>query len=215
VIGWVARICALSALSFGQFAFAEADLSGMWVSNVGVADRNALWPGDFPYTDAGLAAQAKAGTEEDPAFQCIIGFGRIMSAGFPNEIIQTDRQLTMLYEYNHQVRRIYTDGRDFPKKVRPTLMGYSIGRWEDDTLVVETIGMKPLYFRNGGVPYSEDARVTERISLQDDGQSMTILIEVNDPKYYTASWSAAKYMKLDNEAMILEYDCTMREHLAP
>jgi hypothetical protein len=214
MIGRAFGLAFLSAI-FSLPSLAETDLSGIWVSNVGVADRDSLWPTDLPYTEEGLAAQAIAGTEEDPAFQCIIGFGRIMSAGFPTEIIQTDKQVTVLYEYNHQVRRIYTDGRQFPKKVRPTLMGYSIGKWEGDTLVVETIAAKTLFFRLSGVPYSEEARVTERISLLDDGESMEILIEVDDPKFYTEAWNAKKYMKLDNDAMILEYDCTMREHLAP
>ena len=193
----------------------EVNLSGIWVSGVTVADRDSLWPRNPPYTEKGRAAQAKAGTEEDPAFQCIIGFGRIMAAGFPTEIIQTEKQITILYEYNHQVRRIFTDGRDFPKKVRPTLMGYSIGYWDGGSLVVETVGMKPMFFRNGGIPYSEDATVTERFTLVDDERTLEILITVDDPIYYTKSWKAKKYMTLDNEVVILEYDCTLREHIPP
>jgi len=202
-------------LTCAQMAIAETNFSGIWVSGVTVADRDSLWPSELPYTQEGRAAQARAGTEEDPAFQCIIGFGRIMAAGFPTEIIQTDKQVTVLYEYNHQVRRIFIDGRKFPDKVRKTLMGYSIGQWEEDTLVVETTGVKPLFFRNGGIPYSGDAHITERFSLLDDGQTLQILITVDDPRYYTETWDAKKYMKLDNDTVILDYDCTLREHLPP
>ena len=198
-----------------QTATAAADFSGIWVSGVTVADRDSLWPQEPPYTEAGLAAQAKAGTAEDPAFQCIIGFGRIMAAGFPTEIIQTDRQVTILYEYEHQVRRIFIDGREPPAKIRETLMGYSVGSWEGSTLVVETVGLKPLFFRNGGIPYSNEAHVTERFTLLDDGKTLETLITVDDSLYYTEPWEARKYMRLDNDTVILEYDCTLREHLEP
>lgn len=204
-----------SLLALSSPLHAESDLSGMWVSGVGVSDRDSLWPTDPPYTEAGLAAQAIAGTEADPAFNCIIGFGRIMSAGFPTEIIQTDKQVTILYEYDHQVRRVFTDDRGHPKKIRQNLMGHSIGHWEGTTLVVETVGFVPSFFRLGGIPYSEDARITERMTLLDDGQTLESLITVNDPKYYTESWDAKKYMTLDPGATILEYDCTVREHLQP
>lgn len=207
-------ICLL-ILSAVSSARAESDLSGMWVSGVGVSDRDSLWPTDPPYTEAGLAAQAIAGTEADPAFNCIIGFGRIMSAGFPTEIIQTDKQVTILYEYDHQVRRVFTDGRGHPKKIRQNLMGHSIGHWEGSTLVVETVGFVPSFFRLGGIPYSEDARIVERMTLLDDGQTLETLIAVDDPKYYTERWDAKKYMTLDPDTTILEYDCTVREHLQP
>jgi len=205
----------ISLLAFSPAALAESDLSGMWVSGVGVSDRDSLWPSDLPYTEAGLAAQAIAGTEDDPAFNCVIGFGRIMSAGFPTEIIQTDKQVTILYEYDHQVRRVFTDGRSHPKKIRQNLMGHSIGHWEDSTLVVETVGFVPSFFRLGGIPYSTDAQIIERMTLLDDGQTLESLITVNDPNYYTESWDARKYMTLDPDATILEYDCTVREHLQP
>ncbi len=193
---------------------AAGDLSGTWVGIGRVADRDSMWPKEPPYTPEGLAAQQKAGTADDPAFNCVIGFGRIMAAGFPTEIIQHDDQIWMLYEYNHQFRRICMDGRGHPKKVRPTLMGHSVGRWEGSTLVVETIGIKPLYFRNNGIPYSEAARVTERMTRIDEGKTLEVLIHVDDPKYYTESWDAKKYMAFGPDTQFLEYDCTYREHLS-
>jgi len=94
-------------------------------------------------------------------------------------------------------------------------MGYSIGHWEDSTLVVETVGLKPMFFRLAGIPYSEEAHITERMTLLDDGQTLESLITVDDPKYYEQPWEAKKYMTLDPGATILEYDCTIREHLKP
>ena len=82
-------------------------------------------------------------------------------------------------------------------------------------MVVDTVGLKPLFFRLGGIPYSEEAHIIERMTLLDDGQTLESLITVTDPKYYTESWQAKKYMSLDPSATILEYDCTVREHLQP
>ena len=205
----------VSLLTLTSPVRADSDLSGMWVSGVSVGDRDSLWPTDPPYTEAGLAAQAIATTAADPAFNCVIGFGRIMSAGFPTEIIQTEKQVTILYEYDHQVRRVFIDGRGHPKKIRQNLMGHSTGYWEGSTLVVETVGFVPSFFRLGGIPYSEEAQIIERMTLLDDGQTLESLITVTDPKYYSESWQAKKYMTLDPGATILEYDCTVREHLQP
>ena len=202
-------------LGFCQNLPAQVDLSGIWVSNVRVSDRDSLWPKDLPFTDEGLIAHKKAGTTEDPAFQCIIGFGRIVSAGFPTEIIQTEKQVTILYEYNHQVRRLYTDGRKHPKKVRQTLMGHSIAYWDESTLVVDTIGVKPLFFRLHGVPYSKEAHFTEKIKLLDNDQTLENTILIDDSKFYTKPWEAKIYLSLNNAAKIMEYDCTIREHLKP
>ena len=194
---------------------APVDFTGVWVGASNLAERNSLWPQDPPYTAEGLAANMVAGSEDDPAFNCVIGFGRIVAAGFPTEIIQQDHQVVIIYEYNHQLRRIYIDGRGHPEKVRPTLMGDSIGRWEGDSLVVETIGAKPLFFRNGGIPYSGDARITERYSLLDDGKTLEILFHIDDPEFYTEPWDAKKYMVLEPDTKFLEYDCTYREHIQP
>jgi hypothetical protein len=201
--------------SFHHNLSAQVDLSGMWVSNVRVSDRDSFWPKDLPYTNQGLIAHSKAGTPEDPAFQCIIGFGRIISAGFPTEIIQTEKQVTILYEYNHQVRRIYTDGRNHPEKIRHSLMGHSIGHWDDSTLVVDTVGLKPLFFRLHGVPYSKGAHFIEKIKLLDNNKTLENIISIDDPKFYTKPWEAKIYLSLDNTAKIMEYDCTIREHLKP
>jgi len=203
------------SLSFSQHLAAQVDLSGIWVSKVRVSDRDSLWPKDLPFTDEGLIAHKKAGTAEDPAFQCIIGFGRIVSAGFPTEIIQTERQVTILYEYNHQVRRLYTDGRNHPKKVRQTLMGHSIAYWDQSTLIVDTIGVKPLFFRLHGVPYSKKAHFTEKIRLLDNNKTLENIILIDDPEFYTKPWEAKIYLSLNNAAKIMEYDCTIRDHLKP
>ena len=145
---------------------------------------------------------------------CIIGFGRIVYAPFPMELLIDGDRATILYEYDHQIRRIYMDGRDHPDDLYPTLMGHSIGYWENSTLVIETIGLEGSYFRpSGALPYSDSARITERYSSLSGGKQLQIEFTVADPNYYQEPWSVT--WTYSPAAEILEYRCIVREHLAP
>jgi len=125
--------------------------------------------------EAGLAAQAAGGQGNDTTYQCIpVGMPRQMTSGFPVEIVITPKATYILYESSFSTtRRIFTDGRDWPKDEEPTFAGYSIGKWIDtdgdgryDTLEIETRNMKgPRQFDNSGLPLHPDNQtvVTERI----------------------------------------------------
>ena len=95
----------------------------------------------------------------------------------------------ILNEYNISYRQIYTDGRPLPVSPKPSWDGYSSGKWEGDTLVVETIG-----FRDGnwldafGDPITDSAKVTERFRRIDYGH-LEIEVTIDDPKAYTQPWT--------------------------
>ena len=124
--------------------------------------------------------------------------------GFPREdlynlrglqIVQTQNELLMLYEYDQAWRTIWTDGRTFPKDYTDTLeprwYGYSVGKWVDDTtLVVETVGAdERTWIDNGGRPHSDELRVEERFHrVNHDILELTVTID--DPKIYTKPWLA-------------------------
>ena len=193
-------------------ADAVPDLSGIWV---GAQGRSAQWPVDPPYTAEGSEFNALASSPSDPVYNCVIGFGRIISVGMPMEILQDEGRITMLHEYEHQVRRVFMDGRGHPERVRPTLMGHSIGRWDGLTLVIDTVGLKSSYFRPSGIPYSDDVHLTERITLIEGGQILETEITVEDPRFYQETWSVTKFSALAPDTQFLEYDCTVRPHLDP
>lgn len=89
------------------------------------------------------------------------------SSGYTDQIIQTPGRITFIAEYNHVVRRIYLD-ETFPEKIEPSYTGYSIGHWQDDTLVVETRGLKsPNYAKSPDL--ASITRVVERIRKKDGG----------------------------------------------
>ena len=126
--------------------------------------------------EANLADMAEGGHGTDPTYSCIWdGMPRAMNAIFPIEIMVLPKTTYMLIEYLSQHRRIFTDGRDWPKEVEPTFMGYSIGKWLDtdgdgryDTLEVETRHFKgPRAFEPSGLPLHEDNKtvVKERLYL--------------------------------------------------
>jgi len=126
--------------------------------------------------EANLADQAAGGQGTDPSWRCIpSGMPRVMLAVQPMEIVITPETTYILLELFTTLRRIYTDGRDWPAHFEPSFAGYSIGRWEDaggdgryDTLHVETRGIKgPRSYDSSGLPFHKDGKavVHERISL--------------------------------------------------
>jgi hypothetical protein len=125
--------------------------------------------------DANLADQKAGGQGTDPSYRCIpAAMPRVMIAVQPMEIVVTPDTTYVMIELFSTLRRIFTDGRDWPKEIEPSFVGYSIGHWEDtdgdgryDTLRAETRAIKgPHSFDSSGIPFHADGRamITERIS---------------------------------------------------
>jgi hypothetical protein len=130
----------------------------------------------------------------DPVYQCFPpGTPRIYFHPFPMEIIELPGRIMMVFEYDHLIRQIYTDGRGHRDDLAPGWMGDSIGFWEGDTLVVETTNFNDkTWVDRRGVPHSEQLRVVERIHVNDEGL-LQIDITVEDPVAFTASWTGQRF----------------------
>jgi len=103
----------------------------------------------------------------------------------PFKIIQTPGVLVMLYEVEATFRQIFTDGRKQLTDPTPSWMGYSVGKWEGDTLVVDTVGFNDLSWLDArGHGHSEDMRVEERFHRRDFGH-LDLAITISDPKTFT------------------------------
>ena len=193
---------------------AQANFEGIWYANhpegMGQPPLEEL-----AFTSAGQAAFDRFGADNDPSFRCVMpGVPRGLVDPYPREIIQQGHQIVLLHEYYHQVRRIYMDGRGHPDDLYPTLMGHSVGYWENGVLVVDTIGLEGSYFRpSGALPYSDSAQITERYSSLPGGKQLQIEFTVTDSDYYQEPWSVI--WTYSPAAEILEYRCIVREHLAP
>ena len=135
----------------------------------------------------------------DPVDQCFPpGVPRIyeMRVGQPFEIIQIPGRVIMFFEYDHFVRQIFMDRREHSPDLTPSFMGDSIGKWEGDTLVVDTVGFNDKTWLDGdGHPHSDALHLVERIRRVSH-DAMTIDFTIDDPKAYTKPWVAHNVFEL-------------------
>jgi len=182
---------------------APVDLTGTW-SRISAGTEKV----HLDYTNAARERVDAYHYLDDPALRCISpGLVRISGWPYPLEIIQNDKQVVILYESFQEVRRLFTDGRDFPDDLPATHMGYSIAHWEGSTLVVETRQLKPNFVDLAGQPLSGDAVVTEHISLSEDGNVLRSLLTLEDPQFYKRPITRFRQWRRTPDTAILEYDC--------
>jgi hypothetical protein len=130
---------------------------------------------------------------------------------FPNKFIQTPGVIVILLEADAAVRQIFTDGRKHTADPQPSWMGYSIGRWEGDSLVVDTVGFNDKSWLDGaGHPHSEALTVQERYRRRDFGH-MDVQVRLDDPKMYTRPFSIQYTLDLVPDSEIGEYGCAENE----
>ncbi|HEY5616646.1 MAG TPA: hypothetical protein VIK60_01805 [Vicinamibacterales bacterium] len=123
------------------------------------------------------------------------------------KLVQTPNLVVHLYEEFTMHRQIHTDGRPLPVDPNPQYYGYSIGRWEGETLVVETAGFKEgSWLDNDGHPHTEALRTTERFRRINFG-SMEVDVTIDDPKAYSRPWTA------ETMRLVLQPDTELLEHL--
>jgi hypothetical protein len=141
--------------------------------------------------------------EYDPVAKCLPpGMPAMMSMAYGMEIMQTKDKITFFSELNDALRRVYLDGRKPAQKVLddPTYAGYSMGHWEGDTLVVDTVALRDDTFIEGFTPHSDAMTVKERIRFKEPGL-LEDRITVTDPKALTKSWETVKtYRKATRES---------------
>ena len=135
------------------------------------------------------------------------GVPRIYLHPFPMEIIQSPGRVMMLFEFNHFVRQIFTDGRPHSTDLGPTWMGDSIGTWQGSTLVVDTIGFNDkTWIDRAGHPHSDALHVVERIR-RIDRNTLQIDLTIDDPKAYTKPWGGQLIYQLRPGWNITEMVC--------
>lgn len=123
------------------------------------------------------------------------------------KVVQTEDLLLFLYESRTIYRQVFSDGRPLPSDPQPTWMGYSIGHWEDDTFVVETIGQNgKTWLDMRGLPGTESLRVIERFTRPTIGH-MDIEVTIDDPEAYTQPWTVNLAWTLQPEFELIESIC--------
>ena len=227
----IVALCSLAALlmtAAGAAAFDESkypNLKGKW-DRVGAprwvqAGQTApLTPEYQKIFEWNTADQKAGGHGWEPSWMCLPpGMPRIMNVFEPMEIVVTPSTTYILISHIHDNRRIYTDGRDWPKDYEPAFLGYSIGKWIDedgdgkyDVLEVETRNMKgPRSFDASGLPMHVDNEtvIKERIYLDKSNRDLLIDEVTTFDKALTRPWTVTKkYMRETKNVMWFEYNCT-------
>jgi hypothetical protein len=131
----------------------------------------------------------------------------------PRRFIQTPGIIAMLFEsYNHY-RQIFMDGRPLPKPTQPAYMGYSVGKWEGDTLVVDTTGLNDIgWLDMNGHPQTESTHITERYRRRDFGH-MDLQLIIDDPTAYAKPWSATVVLDFFPDEEMIENVCDNEKDL--
>ncbi|HLQ77008.1 MAG TPA: hypothetical protein VK210_06615 [Terriglobia bacterium] len=173
----------------------------------GGGGRGATGPQLTPAYAAKAAARTSANAEDNASANCVPpGVPQIMGQPYPMEFLFTPGLVTIVIEAYTQVRHIYTDGRKLPDDPEPNFHGTSIGHWEGNTLVAETVGFADTP-RGITFPFSEKMKVVERFQLTDP-DTMTIETTIVDPEALTAPYSmGSRSLRRHRNWTIAEYVC--------
>ena len=213
----------------------KVDFSGTWESRIPPSGRlgGPMVPNVNPAADPPLAAFANIGqnvkdglpftpwaaelrrqrmatnSKDNPDANCLpIGFMQLHTHSQPRKVVQNVNDLVIMYESNYGLRNIYTDGRQLPKgDPQPWWYGYSVGKYEGDALVVETIGLRDDGWLDvNGAPFTSGAKITERFRRPTYGR-MEIDVTIDDAKAYTKPWTVRVNWRLGADEELIEFIC--------
>ena len=194
------------------------NISGVWWVRRYDAKIVPVGGGELPFTPAGSQkyrenmAGLKNGTLRDEARRICVpdGIPRLLGNPYPFQIIQTPGQVTITYEVNHIIRPLYLNQPPAPAddlELFPRYIGYSVARWEGDSLVIESTGFHQDTFIDAtGVPHSEQLKTVERVRKLDD-KTLEAVVTVTDPAMFTRPWQARFVYELHPGERLRDYNC--------
>jgi hypothetical protein len=210
------------------------ELGGTAGTGLGPAPRQAFNPRASQFFNIGatlkgglpfrpLAAEvrrlrAAENNKDNPDAHCLpLGLMQLHTHPQPRKIIQTPAVTMILYEAQAGIRQIFTDGRPVPKieDIEPWWYGYSVGHWEGDTLVVETVGFRDdVWLDVEGSPLTNAGKMTERFRRPNYG-NLEIAITIDDPTAYTKPWTVTIRDRIMPDAELIEFICTEHDRSGP
>ena len=198
-----------------RLASGRADLSGIWEPLSPKYLRNLaadLKPEDVPFQPwAKALVDARADgshAREEPDANCLPqGIPKIAAAPAPWKIVQMQDQVVILHEAFNLWRQVFLDGREFADDLNPSWLGFSIGKWDGDTLVVDSRGFNgKTWLDQTGKPTTEALHVTERYRRKNFG-TMEVQITIDDSKAYTKPWTVTEEFRLVMNTELMEFIC--------
>ena len=168
--------------------------------------------GQIPYKPEALAKKKENEANwmtRDPELKCYMpGIPRATYQGYPFQIVQTGKDILMAYQFANASRIVYMDAKKEPSPSQ-FWMGWSYGRWEGDTLVVDVTGFTDqTWFDRAGNFHSDELHVVERYTAA-DRNTLTYEATITDPKTFTRPWKITMplYRHLEKNAQLMEYKC--------
>jgi len=216
-------LSAVASLALAQNPIRRAPTAADWAALAKLPDFTGVWEVAGEGRNRGVAPQAgpsltpeyaakrdalrASAREDNETANCLpAGMPAIMGQPYPMEFLITPGKVTIVIEAYTQVRHIYTDGRTLPEDPDLKFHGTSVGRWEGDTLVVDTVGFSPLTQLDRGVSHSEKMRIAERFRLTDP-DTMTIETTITDSDALTTPYTTNRTLKRHRNWTIAEYIC--------
>jgi hypothetical protein len=187
------------------------DFTGVWEIGPGGGGGRGRGLAQGPSLTPAAAAKRKElqslGREDNQTANCVPpGMPGIMGQPYPMEFLMTPGKVTIVIEAYTQVRHIYTDGRPLPDDPDLKFHGTSVGRWEGNSLVVDTIGFSPLTELAANVPHGDKMRIRERFTLTAP-DTMSIETTVTDPDVLAAPFTTTRVLQRHRSWTIAEYVC--------
>jgi len=169
-----------------------------------------------PWAAEARKSRAEQNGKDDPVSRCQPGgIVKLHTTPQLRKIIQIPGLLVTLNEFDATYRQIFIDGRPLPEIKQPSSKGYSVGRWDGDTLVIETTGFNDeMWLDRNGSPITDAAKITERFRRLNFGR-MDIDITVDDPKAYTRPWTIKLIHRIVLNTELLDYLCVENEKDSP
>ena len=165
--------------------------------------------GELAYTERGLQQWQDVAHRFDYSAHCLPwGYTRAWQTEYPGEILQNPDRLAILWESNNIFHVVFTDGRDHPKDLEPSWMGHSIGKYEGDTLVIDSVGFNgKTWLDTAEHPSSDALHVIERIHYLDP-QHLSYQVTWDDPKTYTKPVNNTRiFTRMKPGQELMEYWC--------
>ena len=221
IAGLVAAGCAGGSASPAPAPAPRPDISGTWHNPLGGGNRLRPAEGDIPFTPWG-AEQMKAARPTftndfrettDPAvlYADPNGYPRIMMHPMKFKLVQTDDYVYQLFEYNQNWRQIAI-GKAHSPDDPPTWYGNAVGKWDGDTLVVDTTGFKAsTWLDSRGLPHTDQLRLIER--FRRDGDTLAVEVTFDDPGAFTKPWTAQLTFERVEDGMMIETIFTISDEL--
>jgi hypothetical protein len=193
------------------------DWTGVWTPDFsGIQQSRNVTPVLVPAAAKALAdftaAKAKGENLQTQLANCVPpGMPQIMRMPYPMQFLYTAGKIVLIIETESQVRHIYTDGRPLPDDPDPYYNGWSVGHWEGDTLVVDTIGLNPKTTLVEGVHPTEKTKIQERIHLIEKNK-MQIVTTITDPGVFAQPLVLTTNYARRRDWQIKEYVCQENNH---